>query len=77
MTTILVHQLILFTFLLWDDEEEVAFLFDGGDGEGGVGEQAADVGDLDVEGERVGVACVTPDLFEDAVAFDGTAEVLG
>ena len=44
--------------------EDVAALFDVGDGDGGVGEESAEVGDLDVEGEGVAITIVPPNMFQ-------------
>ncbi len=57
--------------------QDVAFFLEGGDGDGRVGQEFAEVAYLDVEGHGVGVARVAPDGVENRVALHQTTCVLG
>lgn len=57
--------------------QHIAALLQGGDGKCAVSrKQMAEVSDLDVQSEGVGIAAVTPHTFEDEVAFHDVSKIL-
>ena len=49
--------------------QHISFFLEGDDGKSRVGQEAADVGNLDIEREGVGIACVSPYFFEYCLAL--------